>query len=390
MGDMRGKLSAFSDIKENAYLEDMINYALEKIEDNLEAFSHLVPPASSENQVFIPEENEDWTASFWIGQLFLAKELSGVKNFDEVINNQLISFKNRLKKRIGLETHDIGFLYTLSSMADYKITGSLESRKIAIEAADLLMERYDEKAEIIQAWGDLESPEQRGRIIIDCLMNLPLLYFASNETGNLKYRIAAYRHAKQTQKYIVRDDFTTYHSYHFDLETGEGKYGETVQGYSNSSCWARGQAWGIYGFTLSYIYTGDKSFIETAKCLADYFIGHLPQDYIPFWDLVFTEEDNQERDSSSGAIAICGLLELAKQLPLSDESRSKYEEVSAEILKSLSEDYTTKGIDSSNGLLLHGVYNKNSDSGVDECMSWGDYFYVEALIRFNQVWNKYW
>ena len=104
-------------------------------------------------------------------------------------------------------------------------------------------------------------------MIIDCLMNLPLLYFAAKMTGKQEYYEAAYNHAKQTQKYIVRENHTTFHTYYFDTETGEALYGKTQQGYSDDSCWARGQASGIYGFTLSYLYTGDSSFLETAKML---------------------------------------------------------------------------------------------------------------------------
>ncbi|MDR2976232.1 MAG: glycoside hydrolase family 88 protein [Streptococcaceae bacterium] len=371
-------------------IKNSIDFSLKKIQQNLETFSELVPPAASENLVYQPEGNTDWTASFWVGQLFLAKEIDGSDRYDQVIENQLKSFETRLKNKVDLETHDIGFLYILSTIADYKLNRTPNSKLLAIQAADLLMERYNEKAGIIQAWGNLEDDNENGRIIIDCLMNLPLLYFASNETGDESYRDAAYRHAKQTQKYIVRDNFTTYHSYFFDTQTGEAKFGKTVQGYSDDSCWARGQAWGIYGFTLSYLYTGDVSFIETAKHLADYFISHLPADNVPFWDLIFNDGDDQERDSSSAAIAICGLLELAKQLPLSDSKRESYEKKAYEILQSLSENYTTKNVPYSNGLLIHGVYNKNGNVGVDECMSWGDYFYMESLTRFNQVWNRYW
>lgn len=380
--------------KEIAQNDEWINaqlaFCLKKIDANLDEFSELVPPAASSGQVYKPEKNTDWTASFWVGMLFLAKEISQETTYDEVIAKQLASFKNRLVKKIELETHDIGFLYTLSAVADYKVTGDENSRQLAIDAADLLMTRYNEKAQIIQAWGDLNDPEQRGRIIIDCLMNLPLLYFASNETGNHKYKNAAYLHAKQTQKYIVRSNATTYHTYYFDTETGAAKFGKTQQGYSDSSCWARGQSWGIYGFTLSYLATGDVTFLTTAERLADYFISQLPEDKVPYWDLVFGDGSGEERDSSTGAIAACGLLELAKALPLTNPKRVIYEQIALEMMHSLATDYTTKSKPESNGLLLHGVYDKKSNKGVDECMIWGDYYYLEALVRLNQSWYSYW
>lgn len=378
-------------LKDSLYwLPKEIDYVLRKIRENQQTFDVLVPPAASENQYYKPEGNTDWTASFWVGMCFLGKELTGSADFDTTIEKQLQSFKNRLEQEIELETHDIGFLYILSAIADYRVNHNEESKELAVKAADLLMERYSPKAKIIQAWGNLNDPNERGRMIIDCLMNLPLLYFASEVTGEERYKEAAYAHALQTQKYIVRSNYTTYHTYFFDTDTGEALSGKTAQGYSDNSCWARGQAWGIYGFTLSYLYTGDVSFLETAKHLADYFINELPQDKVCYWDLVFNDGSGEERDSSAASIAVCGLLELSKQLPLSDEKHDYYQEIAVEIMAALAKDYTTKSNPKSNGLLLHGVYDKNSDKGVDECMIWGDYYYVEALTRLAISWYSYW
>lgn len=365
-------------------------FVTEKVAQNQRTFVETVPPAASVQQVYQPEANTDWTASFWSGMLFLAKEYTKSTRFDATIKKQLASFAERLDKKIELETHDIGFLYILSAVADYRVNHTEASKTMAIKAADLLMERYSKKAQIIQAWGNLDDPKERGRMIIDCLMNLPLLYFASEVTGDARYKDAAYAHAKQTQTYIVRDNYTTYHTYFFDTETGEALYGKTAQGYSDDSCWARGQAWGIYGFTLSYLYTGDTSFIETATHLADYFIAHLPEDKVCYWDLIFTEGSGEERDSSAAAIAACGLLELANQLPVTNEKRGRYIQVTTQMMTSLAKNYTAKELPQSNGVLLHGVYDKNSDKGVDECMIWGDYYYFEALVRLDMTWYKYW
>lgn len=223
------------------WLPKQISFALNKVRGNLETFKELVPPAASLNQIYYPEENIDWTASFWPGMLFLAKELTNSTEFDEVIATQMASFQHRLDEQIELETHDIGFLYILTAIADYQVNGHEASKEMALQAADLLMKRYSPKAKIIQAWGNLDDPEQRGRMIIDCLMNLPLLYFAAKMTGKQEYYEAAYNHAKQTQKYIVRENHTTFHTYYFDTETGEALYGKTQQGYSDDSCWARGK-----------------------------------------------------------------------------------------------------------------------------------------------------
>jgi len=188
----------------------------------------------------------------------------------------------------------------------------------------------------------------------------------------------------------VRDNTTTYHTYYFDVETGAAIGGNTQQGYADDSCWARGQAWGIYGFTLSYLYTGDTSFLKTAQDLADYFIAELPADKVSYWDLVFNDGSQEERDSSAASIAVCGLLELAKHLPITQPNQAAYQENALAILASLAQNYTTIDHPESNGLLMHGVYDKNSLKGVDECMIWGDYYYMEALMRVSQSWYSYW
>lgn len=372
------------------WLNESTDFILNKIRKNTGKFYDKVPWAASQDLIYPVTNNEYWTASFWVGQLFLAKEYFDTQEFDGIITEQMKMFQYRLDNRIDLETHDIGFLYILSAIADYKVNANQQSKELAINAADALMERFHEKAGIIQAWGQLDDLDEGGRMIIDCLMNLPLLYFATEMTGKDKYRIAANRHAKLTQQYIVRDNATTYHTYFFDRRTGQPLKGVTAQGHSDNSCWARGQAWGIYGFTLSFLYTGDTTFLETAEKLADYFISQLPSDFVCYWDLDFNDGSNEERDSSAAAIAASGLLELAKQLPLSDDKRQQYENAAIRIAKSLSENYTTKDIDRADGLLLHAVYDKNSNKGVDECVIWGDYFYFETLVKLSKAWNKYW
>jgi unsaturated chondroitin disaccharide hydrolase len=279
-------------------------------------------------------------------------------------------------------------LYTLSCVAGHRLTANPEAKQIALQAADLLTTRYFPKAGIIQAWGNLNDPEQRGRMIIDCCMNLPLLYWASQVTGNPVYHETAYSHANQAAKYIIRPDASSFHTFYMDVETGEPRYGKTAQGYADDSCWSRGQAWGLYGFVLSYLYTGDWSFIELSKKIANYFLNRLPDDHVCYWDLIFTS-GNEERDSSAAAIAACAILEMSRHLPLSDVYKTIYENAALKIIQSLIQNYTTSCV-TSNGLLLHAVYSKPGKNGVDECNIWGDYFYFEALVRLVKDWKPYW
>lgn len=369
-------------------VEEAIRYVLKKIDENLSTFTHKFPSSSSEHLNYRAIENIDWTGSFWTGMLWLAYEVTGDNKYRDVAEIQLESFRERLDKKIHLNHHDVGFLYTLSVVSAYKLTGNKEAKQIALDAADLLMTRYYDEAGIIQAWGDLNDPKQRGRIIIDCNMNLPLLYWAFEETGNQKYYDAAYSHIQKAANYIVRDDASTYHTFYMCPETGKPLKGDTKQGYSDESCWSRGQAWAMYGFPLSYHYTKDWRLIETAKKNTNYFLNRLPDDLVCYWDLIFTE-GTEERDSSAAAIAACGLLELSKYLPLSDDNKRVYENSALGIMSSLMDRYTTKD-KQSNGILLHAVYHKGGNLGVDECCIWGDYFYFEALVRLSKDWNLYW
>lgn len=370
------------------YYQQAIQDILTKIDGNLEIFTDKVPAPASRNLVYEAIDNTYWTSSFWSGMLWLAYEISGAAKYRRVAEEQLNLHRRRLDEQIKIDTHDLGFLYTLSGVAAFKLTGNQEAKNLALKAAEHLTGRYWEKAGIIQAWSTMDDPEERGRMIIDCLLNLPLLYWASEVTGNTRYREIAYNHACQNARYIVREDASTFHTFYLDTETGQPIGGKTHQGFADGSCWARGQSWGIYGFPLSYRYTGDWKLIEVAKKLSNYFLNRLPEDKVPYWDLFL--DGGVERDSSAAAITACGLLELSRHLPLSDSTKRIYENAALSIIKSLTNHYTTKEVPDSNGVLLHGLQHKPKGLGVDECCIWGDYFYFEALVRVIKDWKPYW
>jgi unsaturated chondroitin disaccharide hydrolase len=371
------------------YWENAIKYSLEMVRRNIDRFGSLYPSPASVDLAYRLIPNEEWTSSFWNGMLWLAYQYSGDSIFRVAAERLLPDYQDRIQKRINTGTHDLGFLYILSCKAQYLLTNNRYAYNTALQAAELLMLRYHAKAGIIQAWGDLDDPSQRGRMIIDGLMNLPLLFWATGETGNMTYWDAAQSHLCQTRRYIIRDDASTFHTFYFDLDSGKALRGSTAQGYSDSSCWSRGQAWGIYGLALNYRYVRDPSVLEDAKRLAEYFINHLPDDFVCYWDLAFTD-GSEERDSSAAAIAACGLLELSEQLPLVDKDRRRYEELALRILSSLHEHYETRVSSDTTGILLHGVYSKPNKDGVDECTVWGDYFYIEALVRILRHYPLFW
>lgn len=370
-------------------LDTALSRVTRQLDKNIAAFGAKFPGEACENGVWPRTENVEWTTSFWTGQLWLAWEMTGEEKYREAAERYLPSFAERIEKRIDTATHDLGFLYSLSCVNAWRLTANEAARRSALQAADALMERFNPVANIIQAWGDLNDPEQQGRMIIDCNMNLPLLYWASEQTGDPRYARAATAHVNQAAKYIVRPDASTWHTYYMDVVSGEPRFGNTHQGYSDTSCWSRGQAWGIYGFLLSFLHTGDKQMVELSRSLAHYFINRLPEDDVCHWDLALLGTD-AVRDSSAAAIAACGLLELVKALPVLDTHRAHYEEMALRIIASLTDNYLTRDDEPDEGLLKHSVYHMASGKGVDQCCSWGDYFYLEALVRLRQVWNLYW
>lgn len=370
-----------------------VTAAMDRVADqvrcNMEYFGTRFPSSATRNQTYGVIDNIEWTDGFWTGLLWLCYEYTGDDAFKNLALKNVDSFLNRVEKRIELDHHDLGFLYSLSCVAGYKLTGSAEGRKAGLLAADKLMERFQEKGGFIQAWGELGARDNY-RLIIDCLLNIPLLHWAFLETGNPVYRNAAVRHYEAACNNVIRDDASAYHTFYFDPGTGEPLKGVTRQGYSDDSAWARGQAWGIYGIPLNYRYVKDDSAFNLFKGMTNYFLNRLPEDEVCYWDLIFTDGSNQSRDSSAAAIGVCGIHEMLKYLPEVESDKNTYRHAMHCILRSLMERYTAPEIKPGNPVLLHGVYSWHSGKGVDEGNIWGDYYYMEALMRFYKDWNLYW
>lgn len=379
---------------------EAMDFALEQVTDNLREFTYSFKRAFSEEGFYHPTENVNWTTGFWTGQVWLAWEWAlkrGKKDLAEELRKagdvQIDSFLDRINNKKEVDHHDMGFLYSPSCVAGYKLTGSEKGKEAAVKAADQLITRFHPVGEFIQAWGPMDQPENY-RFIIDCLLNLPLLYWASQETGDGKYREIAEKHIHTAIANVIREDYSTWHTFFMNMETGEPDHGATCQGYRDGSAWARGQAWGVYGTAMAYRYTGRKEYIEDFKHVTGYFLEHLPSDLVPYWDLEFGEGSDEPRDSSSASIAACGMLEMAKYME--PEDADYYRSMARKIMKSVVDKYAVKSVEESNGLVLHSTYSKKSPyntctpEGVDECNIWGDYFYMEALTRLAGEWNPYW
>lgn len=353
------------------------------------AFKHIF----STGGFYTEAPNNQWTNGFWTGQLWLAYECTGDEEIKKTALKQVDDFRYRIENQIETDTHDLGFLYTPSCVAAYKLTGDENAKKTALLAADKLSERFHEKGQFLQAWGKLDEPGNY-RLIIDCLLNLPLLYWAGEVTGNPGYAEKAGAHVHTALKVLLRPDYSTYHTFYFDPETGAPLKGVTHQGYSADSAWARGQAWGVYGIALSYRYNKLPEYVKLFDAVTGYFLKNLPGDLIPYWDFCFEVGSGEPRDSSAAAIAACGMLEMAKYLP--EDKATYYTGIARRLVKALYDTCAAKSEDQSDGLLLHGVYGKKTpyndcrSHGIDECNLWGDYYYLEALVRLKYNWNPYW
>lgn len=383
------KYSAFELKREK--LEYALAEALKKIDFAIVDLKGKFPDHASVNNVYpAVENNYGWNNGFWTGILWHAFELTGDEKYKAAALGHVPSFLHRIENKLGVDHHDMGFLYTPSCVAAYKLTGCEEAKRAALLAADNLMGRYKEKGEFLQAWGRVDDPSAY-RLIVDCLLNIPLLYWASEVTGDENYATVAYKHFKTTVEVCCRPDASTYHTFYFDPETGAPKKGVTAQGASDESAWARGQTWGIYGPLLTYVYKKDEKALAVFKATTNYYLNHLPKDYIAYWDLSFGDGDGEPKDSSSAAIALCGMLEGVKYMSESDPLRETYVNAAKRIMSSLIDGYLTKDVPEANGLLLHATYGRPQNNGVDEMNIWGDYFYMEALHRMlDPEWKLYW
>lgn len=382
-------LAPIKDEEVNAALD----IAVAQVRRNLPQFTYQAQNHSSVGNIYPAVANDQWTAGFWPGEIWLAFEHTGDKLFQYAAQIQVQSFLHRIENRIETDHHDMGFLYSPSCIAAWKLVKDEDGRRAALMAADQLLERYQPVGQFIQAWGRKGNPNEY-RYIIDCLLNLPLLYWASQQTGDPKYRDIALLHARTTLANSVRADDSTYHTFYMDPKTGKPVRGATKQGYSDDSFWARGQAWGIAGMALSYRYEPIAEYREAFERLLTFYLNRLPADMVPYWDLIFTDGDAEPRDSSSASIVACGLLEMAELVDADDAAR--YRDLARRMMKSLVDHYAVKDPSQSNGLVLHGTYSKKTPhntcrgEGVDECVSWGDYYFMEALTRLSRNWSSYW
>ncbi len=316
-----------------------------------------------------------WTNGFWGGLLWEMFELTGDKLYRDLAVELEEKQDENLLSYDGID-HDNGFKWLLTAVQHYRKEGDLKARNRGLIAAELLAGRYNPDGRFLRAWNDWGDDDHRGWAIIDCMMNLPLLYWAYDITKDPRYKKIATNHADRTIEAFIRDDGSSCHIVNFDPVTGErlGSFGG--QGYAVGSSWTRGQGWAIYGFALSYIHTGEKKYLDTAKRVANYFIANTPDSGLIPVDFRQPEEPAWE-DSTAAAIAACGMIEISKN----SEGRDKdvYMKAAMKLLTALEEKRGDWAADTDCIIRKGTVAYHSGEHEVG--ILYGDYFFIEALMK---------
>ncbi|WP_042454131.1 glycoside hydrolase family 88 protein [Neobacillus dielmonensis] len=348
----------------------------QKIIKNMNQIQDRLPHAAGKDGIFDDTKPSWWTSGFWPGILWTLYDWTGedgYKSKAEKCNQKLEQYFLHHPNEFD---HDVGFQFLLSSVYRFELTGDEESKRLGLMAANFLAGRFNPQGNFIKSWD--RAP---GWVIVDCLMNLSLLFWASRVSEDPRFKHIAIRHADTFLQHGVRGDGSTCHILSFDADTGEFIEALGGQGFAPDSSWSRGNAWAIYGFSNMYRYTGDHKYLDAAKKIAHQFITSLPDDDVPYWDHRVECLGLEPRDSSAAAIAASGLMEIADHVPANE--KRIYLAAANKILQSLSENYATWNIPEHQGILLHGTGNKPKGNFIDVSLIYGDYFFIEAIAKLD-------
>lgn len=363
--------------------DSLFSHAMEVARSRLMKAAVSLNPGDGYPRSTLPDGRWDqrpfnqWTSGFFAGALWSMYQADRTNEWKELARKWTLGIE---PAKSITTTHDLGFMVFNSFGRGYLLTGDTAYRNVVVEASRSLARRYNSKTEAIQSWntygGNDARREWKYPVIIDNMMNLEMLFRAS-AWGNREWKTIAWQHARTSARAHVRADGSTAHVALFDPVSGRLERTVTWQGWSDSSTWARGQAWAIYGFTSSYGFTRDDQLLRTAERTADWFIAHLPPDGVPWWDLRHPKIPDVERDASAAAIAASGLLDLARYV--SDEKAARYRRVAERILRTLSLQYLTDV--SMASILAHSVGGRPQNTEIDVGLIYADYYFVEALLR---------
>ena len=318
----------------------------------------------------------NWGDGFLPGLMWIFCKRAGKESAEgKFWLEQAVRYTRPLEARkTDSDLHDLGFLFFSTYYRWYRLAHDPVLRDVLVEAGATLARRFREKGHYLRSFIGENS------LSIDIMMNVGIIFYAARESGDRRLFDVALRHSLTTRRVLVRGDGSTAHEGVFDTDTGEFLRQGTYQGYRGDSCWSRGLAWALYGFTTAYQYSHDPRFLDTAQSCADFYIAHCPPDGIPAWDFNAPVENRSLVDTSAAAICAAGLLRLCRLAPDSIKGQF-YWSVALKILRSLCEKHLAKGDPKWEGVLKGGVYHVHKSLGVDESVMWGEYFFCEALER---------
>jgi unsaturated chondroitin disaccharide hydrolase len=359
--------------KEFKYAAEQTDYMLDQIA-HTDTGKNLVSPRTFENGKFKMVNSGDWTSGFFPGQLWFLYEETHNAKWEKLAK---IYTAKIAKEQYNKGTHDLGFMIYCSFGNGYRLTKDENYKKVIIQAAKSLSTRFNVKAGVLRSW---DHSEERWKypVIIDNMMNLELLFEATKLTGDSSFYKIAVTHANTTMLNHFRPDYSSYHVVDYNIETGGIIKKTTAQGYSDESAWARGQAWGLYGYTMCYRETGDKRYLAQAQNIAKFIFSNptLPKDLVPYWDYNDPAIPNTSRDVSAAAIMASALYELANYSKGND-----YKEKANTILSSIANNFKNPLNSNGDFLLLHSTGHRPAKSEIDVPINYADYYYLEALLR---------
>ncbi|HDZ13994.1 hypothetical protein LCGC14_0950910 [marine sediment metagenome] len=359
--------------------EDQLKISVPKLTD-LTKHPRLIETGETEWKE-VPNGRLVWTSGFYPGILWYMYDLTKEEKWKkEAIKRTEVfeSFKSIT------EHHDIGFMMYPAYGMGYELGGMKEYKDILLTSAASLATRFNPKVGTIRSWSNKMHPRWKQHItIIDNMLNLELLYWASDHGGGPVYKDIATKHAETTMKNHFREDGTSWHVIEYDSLTGKVLNRNTKQGFADDSRWSRGQAWGIYGYTMVYRETKDNKFLDFAQKITDKYLELLPEDYIPHWDFDIDTTKDDDRDASAAAVVASGLLELSTYVE-KKEDQERYYNAALKMLESLSSP-AYSGVGKADAFLLHSTGAKSLGHEIDVALIYADYYYIEALDRLQKM-----
>ncbi|MBC8767076.1 glycoside hydrolase family 88 protein [Arenibacter sp. BSSL-BM3] len=373
------KLSSFDLNKEIKNCEAQLNQAVPKLTD-LSKHPRLIETNETEWKE-ISNGRLVWTSGFYPGILWYMYDLTKEEKWKAEAIKRTEVFEDF--KTIN-EHHDIGFMMFPAYGNGYIFGDKKEYKDILLTSAESLASRFNPKVGTIRSWSNKMHPRWQQHItIIDNMLNLELLFWAAKNGGSKEFYDIAVKHAETTMENHFRPDYTSWHVIEYDSITGKVLNRHTKQGYADDSRWSRGQAWGIYGYTMVYRETGDKKFLEFAEKLTDKYLELLPEDYIPHWDFDVPNLENEERDASAAAIVASCLLELST-LVEDKMNQERYYNAAMRMMESLSSEQYS-GVGKTDSFLVHSTGAKSLGHEIDVALIYADYYYIEALDRLQKM-----